>query len=230
VFVPPQTTEAPRVEEPTFPGTLVLPPNVERAPAVILLHGSEGGAGGLLRIAREWTQRGFIALALCYYGCEGTPTTLNDVPVETVGRAVEYLRGRDDVDPDAIGVVGYSRGAEFALIAGVLDDRIGAVASIMGSYLVVPGYPNGGIAWTYEGKPLPWEVIPVERINGPVLVVHGERDDVWPVANSYHLADRLARHDRPYELVVYPSAGHSFNLSADATERAIAFMQQAFGR
>lgn len=50
--------------------------------------------------------------------------------------------------------------------------------------------------------------IPVERINGPVLLLSTE-DDGGP-GPAYHqiAADRLAAHGRPYEHVVYPGAGH----------------------
>ncbi len=53
--------------------------------------------------------------------------------------------------------------------------------------------------------------IPVERINGPVLLISGQDDQMWP---SHVLADiamkRLARHHHPfpYTHLSYPGAGH----------------------
>jgi len=48
--------------------------------------------------------------------------------------------------------------------------------------------------------------IPVERINGPVLLLTGELDG----GAAFHriAADRLAAHGRPHEHVVFPGAGH----------------------
>lgn len=43
-------------------------------------------------------------------------------------RVVDYLLGRDDVDPRRIGITGHSRGGKMALLAGALDERISLVA------------------------------------------------------------------------------------------------------
>ncbi|GAA0928873.1 acyl-CoA thioesterase/bile acid-CoA:amino acid N-acyltransferase family protein [Virgisporangium aurantiacum] len=50
--------------------------------------------------------------------------------------------------------------------------------------------------------------IPVERINGPVLLLSGECDASSGPAFHQFAADRLAAHGRPHEHVVYPGAGH----------------------
>jgi dienelactone hydrolase len=50
--------------------------------------------------------------------------------------------------------------------------------------------------------------IPVERINGPVLLLSTEDDGAAGPAYQQIAADRLAAHGRPYEHVVYPGAGH----------------------
>jgi dienelactone hydrolase len=50
--------------------------------------------------------------------------------------------------------------------------------------------------------------IPVERINGPVLLLSTEDDGAAGPAYHQIAADRLAAHARPYEHVVYPGAGH----------------------
>jgi dienelactone hydrolase len=50
--------------------------------------------------------------------------------------------------------------------------------------------------------------IPVERINGPVLLLSAEND--YGHGPAYHriAADRLAAHGRPHQHIVYPGAGH----------------------
>jgi dienelactone hydrolase len=57
--------------------------------------------------------------------------------------------------------------------------------------------------------------IPVERINGPVLLLSGEDDQFFPSALSSEAArERLARHKHPYpyEHVSYAGAGHVFGM------------------
>ncbi|WP_276301143.1 acyl-CoA thioester hydrolase/BAAT C-terminal domain-containing protein [Halorussus lipolyticus] len=52
--------------------------------------------------------------------------------------------------------------------------------------------------------------IPVERIDGPVLLVSGGDDAIWPSADLAGVADdRLADHSWPAEHLVFPDAGHA---------------------
>lgn len=50
--------------------------------------------------------------------------------------------------------------------------------------------------------------IPVERISGPVLLLSTADDGGYGPGYHRIAADRLARHGRPHEHVVYPGAGH----------------------
>lgn len=54
--------------------------------------------------------------------------------------------------------------------------------------------------------------IPVERIDGPVLLVSGGADSIWPAADLAEVAiDRLAANDHSWSAdhLVYPEAGHA---------------------
>jgi hypothetical protein len=58
---------------------------------------------------------------------------------------------------------------------------------------------------------LPEAVIPVEQINGPVLLISGTADRVWPATMLSEFArERLAAHGHPYPYVhlAYEGAGH----------------------
>ena len=210
-----------------FPGVLIVPDQPGPFPAVVVLHGSEGGVNASQALAERVAEKGFIALALCYFGCPQTPTSLQNIDIEKVIQAVDYLRHRPDVRPEAIALLGGSRGAELALIVGALDPDVHAVIAMMGSPWVNGGYPSGGTAWLYQGRPLPFYNIPVEQINGPVLILHGEHDSVWPVDNAYLLADRLAAHGHPYELAVYAGRDHDVGLSPfDALNRTVSFLER----
>ena len=57
--------------------------------------------------------------------------------------------------------------------------------------------------------------IPLERINGPVLLVSGDDDALWPSTTFSELAvERLqkARHRYPVRHLAYPDAGHSIQV------------------
>lgn len=54
--------------------------------------------------------------------------------------------------------------------------------------------------------------IPVERIRGPVMLIGGRDDGLWPSARFVELAaERLAKHGHPYPVVAisYDDAGHT---------------------
>jgi pimeloyl-ACP methyl ester carboxylesterase len=60
------------------------------------------------------------------------------------------------------------------------------------------------------GQPVPHDgqgVIAVDRIRGPVFLLCGDQDLLWP---SCSYADAMARrlHGHPYDLVREPGAGH----------------------
>jgi dienelactone hydrolase len=60
--------------------------------------------------------------------------------------------------------------------------------------------------------PLPADVfIPVERTNGPILLVSGDTDGMWPASRmARQIMERLAAHKHPFTSrhVHYPNAGH----------------------
>lgn len=106
-------------------------------------------------------------------------------------------------------------------------------------------------AWTQHGKPVPFLIpkigagptgfdwylaalndphadprasIPVERIKGPVLLLNGADDRLWP---SPQMADRIMarlhahRHRYPDEHVSYAGNGHVFQLPNEATTQLV---------
>ncbi len=234
-------------------GALYRPGDGRRHPGVIILGGSEGGFDGL--DAAMLASRGFVALSLGYFGANGLPRTLQKIPIEYFGKAVRWMRSLPEVDPDAIAMLGASRGAEAALTAASILPEVKAVVAISPSHVCWEGATGsqlpGGPAWTYGSKPLPyvpirislrfaaqyaWSAIartpvaltplflenlaspevaaaeiPVERIHGPVLLLCGDDDRVWPSwLMSGRIIERLRRSRRPYpdELLSYHGAGH----------------------
>jgi dienelactone hydrolase len=144
-------------------GKLMLPSHGDqndRIPAVILLGGSEGGIDdtGATLLASH----GYAALTLAYFGVDGVPSELVNIPVECVLQAVKWLQARPEIDRGRIAVAGASRGSELALLAASVSSEIKAVIAKSPSSVVWGGISKspevrGSVsAWTYEGKPLPF--------------------------------------------------------------------------
>ena len=142
-------------------GKLMLPAQsaASRGPGVIRLGGSEGGldeAGAALLASH-----GYVALSLAYFGIEGLPSDLVEIPVEYSIRALEWLQARPEIDPDRIAIIGGSRGSELALLTASFRPDVRSVVAMGPSGVVWGGIPKSPrpspvAAWTYEGKPLPF--------------------------------------------------------------------------
>ena len=242
---PPGVTRA-DVRDGGLYGELYAPEHGARLPAIIVMGGSEGGLDVMSGMAISFARQGYAALALAYWKAPGLPQTLEGVPLEYFDRAVAWLKARPEVDPKAIGAIGWSRGSEAVLLLGSRNPDVHAVAAIAPSGIVWQGLNYAdmrhvGAAWTAAGRPLPYvtpdgsayrpngpmrpmftaafpdadrrpeTAIPVERINGPILLISGEDDQLWP---SSQMAGRIVarlqakgfRHG--VQNLVYPGAGH----------------------
>ena len=236
-------------------GVMYHPATGSRFTAVIMLAGAEAGIHE--DDAALLAAHGFTVLALALAGVPGRPPTLQDIPLEYAGLAIDHLRALPFVHPDRLAVIGGSKGGEAALLIGSTYPTVTGVVSIVGSGLMIAGITQDVMTgsfldilrtpvanWTLGGEPLPYlptvvtpeleklvaegapvqlrmafepgltpdvvarATIPVERINGPVLLLAGELDGSGGPVFHQIAADRLAAHGRPHEHVVYPGAGH----------------------
>ncbi len=213
----------------------VRPQGKKNLSPLIVLGGSAGGINPA-RAARL-ADEGFAALAVGYFRLPGLSPTLAHIPLEYFGGAIEWLLARPEVSGSTVGVLGGSRGAELALQLASLDQRIGAVVAYAPSSVRWAGYPVARplpeAAWLFDGKPLPFmlpdgrqlsfdqalnlrherrhAVIEVEKSAGPILLISGEDDQVWPSTRMAHqIIRRLGQKGFPYEYrhLSYLTAGH----------------------
>lgn len=143
-----------------FAGTICTPAASGKHPAILLLGGSEGG-DMMKRLAPRFAQYGYVAVSVAYFKEPGLPQSLENVPVETIGKALEAVAKRSDVDPDRIAIMGGSKGGELALLAASTYPQIHAVIADVGSPFAWQGIPDGAIAephssWSLHGKPVPY--------------------------------------------------------------------------
>ncbi|PSP84761.1 hypothetical protein BRC83_04795 [Halobacteriales archaeon QS_1_68_17] len=139
-------------------GTLVEAPGDGPGPGVLLLHGSAGNRP--VAQARVLAAHGFTVLALQYVSPDHPelPDALVEVPVEYADRAVAWLADHDATTADPVGVGGFSRGGELALLLGTRHE-VGAVVNWLGAGMLfhahVPGEPPPDTsAWSLDGDPL----------------------------------------------------------------------------
>jgi dienelactone hydrolase len=181
------------VTEP-FVGTLCVPAERKRHPAILLFGGWPGG--DLMRdTARELAGRGYVAASVVYFG-EGTAQeTLIDVPVEVAGRAIAALRARDDVDARRLAVLGTSKGGEYALLVAASFPEVTAVVANVPSPFAWFGLGDGGrptgCSWSRAGKSV--ACVPQDPAAGQRVWETMQSGEPLVLRDSYELS--LARAD-----------------------------------
>ena len=106
---------------------------------------------------------------------------------------------RRNLPPSALALVGFSQGTMMALHVGLR--RAAAPAAIVG-YSGMLVLPNDGAPDTVAAE---------IRSRPPVLLVHGDRDELIPVQALFHSAEALAALDVPTEWHISPGIGHGID-------------------
>jgi len=165
--------------------------------------------------AKMLAQQGFAVHILHYFDRTGTSfadkqTIFKNFPIwmKTLWDAVSYVEKQPHVDTERIGLMGFSLGAYLSLSAASIDKRVRAVVEFFGG--------------------LPKEMKLFMRRLCPVLILHGDADPTVPVEEAYHLQQVLEKKGIPYEMRIYPGAGHGFSGDAwrDAGMRSYAFLKK----
>ncbi len=193
-------------------------------PAVIALYGAGGGVSGMERYAGMLAAQGFAVYLLHYFDRTGNvsadkptidkATIIRNFPLwmKTLWDAISFVAIQPQVDPQRIALLGFSLGAYLSLANSAIDHRIKAVVEFFGG--------------------MPKEMNFFMRRLCPVLILHGEADSTVPVEEAYQLQKLLEKKGIPYEVKIYPGAGHGFEDQAiwrDAGLRSLQFLQKHLG-
>jgi dipeptidyl aminopeptidase/acylaminoacyl peptidase len=134
-------------------------------------------------------------------------------------KVVDALEALPYVDPQRVGVMGWSFGGYMTMWMQGQTDRFAAIASMMGLYDLESFYGATEELWFPE-KDLcgpPWSSEDyerwspsnhVERFETPALVITGELDYRVPYTQSLDYFTALQKMGVPSRLIVFPGAGH----------------------
>ena len=190
-------------------GYLRQPRDPGPLPAVVLLHGCNGG---WQQLDERWGARigswGYVTLTVDRFGPRGIISTCTGgAPPATVFdayRALTFLAQRPFVDPDRVAVIGFSQGGWLALTS-VERGTIERLSNEKFRAAIAFYPPCLGIK---------------DSMTVPTLILIGELDDWTPADECRNLAEgrddygisRQKGLGVPIELVVYPGAYHGFDI------------------
>ena len=146
------------VREHGLVGTAYYPAESGKHPAMIVVAGATGGVPAPAAHPAGLASHGYVVLALAYFNAEGLPPLIKNIPLEYFKTAVDWLKSQPLVDPDRVGILGTSRGAELALLLGATyPTSLRVIVGNVPGGVVWPGMSDDSDdpAWTLNGKPFP---------------------------------------------------------------------------
>ena len=229
-------------------------------PGILVLGGSEGGIGSAEARAAILASHGYAALALAYFGIDNLPSHLAEIPLEYFKSAIDWLSHRENINPNALAVMGMSKGAELALLLATRLSELRAVVAYAPSSVAWAAVGKPGPSWTFKGEPVPFVPIspaakprfeddgktmvispiyleslqnreavqqariPVEKINGPVLLISGGDDQLWPselMADMVMARLKETKFRQAYQHIAYKDAGHYIGIPYGPTGHTV---------
>ena len=185
---------------------------------VVFLHGYGADGRDLIDIGRAWQQllphAAFVSphapepcgqapagrqwFALTFRNPEERWIGVNAAGPQ-LERFVDAELKRRNLPPGALALVGFSQGTMMALHVGLR--RATAPAAIVG-YSGIFVLPNNAAPEAFVGE---------IKSRPPVLLIHGDRDDLIPAQALFHASQALAALEIPVEWHLSPGVGHGID-------------------
>jgi dipeptidyl aminopeptidase/acylaminoacyl peptidase len=208
------------------------------APTVLLVHGGPWVRGNHWAWQAEpqfYASRGYLVVEVDFRGSQGYGTRHLHAGQKQWGQkmqddlddALAWAVKQGLADPQRVCIVGASYGGYAALMGLARGGVACAVASLAPTDLAKLGSRHWSDAGEedlnfslprYLGDPVADAAMLaanspihlVDKLQGPLLLAYGERDERVPLAHGTQLRDALTAAGRPPEWVAYPGEGHGF--------------------
>ena len=164
----------------------------------------------------------------CTYGELGKYETVDQI------EAARYLASLPYVDPDRIGIYGWSYGGFMALNCILKGNDVFRAAIAVAPVTswrfydtiyteIYNGLPQDNPSGYDDNSPIHF----ADRLKGKLLIAHGTGDDNVHIQNTYEMISKLVEYDKPFELYVYPDRNHGMGPSRHhLMERCIEFVKR----
>jgi acetyl esterase/lipase len=236
-----------RVREVSIPTlTVYLPPKEKATGAAVII--CPGGGYSILamslegqEVAAELAKMGHVAIVLKYrLPSDRIMKDKETGALQDAQEAIRVVRARAsswNIDPNKVGIMGFSAGGHLASTAGthfnrpVRQDLAGT--NLRPDFMIL-GYPvvsfsdelanmgtrnsQLGTSPSPEKKKLYSAEEQVTSQTPPTFIVHTQDDKAVKVGNSIKLYEALTAKNIPSELHIYPKGGHGFGINNKKTD------------
>jgi dipeptidyl aminopeptidase/acylaminoacyl peptidase len=192
-------------------------------PALLLIPGHATSARQWIPNGLTFAGEGFACLAISQPGygkSEGPGDYVGPKTIKVLTEGYRRLQREPFVDGKRMGILGYSRGGMAASLLAVQLDDVKAVVLGAGIYDFKRAYDETGLdgirdnmkaetGMTDEAIKERSSVLQMEKLNCPVLILHGQMDVNVPVSQAHLLRDRLSALKKEFEIQIFPDLAHS---------------------
>ena len=225
-------------------GLIVRPPTFtagRRYPALLRIHGGPNSQDeNAFNFERElFAANGYVVIAVNYRGSNGRGNAYqkaifadwgNKEVVDLLG-AVDHIEKLGFIDPDRLGIGGWSYGGILTNYTIAADPRFKAAISGAGSSNQISMYGTDQYIQQYENElGPPWKTQDVwlkvsypffhaDRIKTPTLFMGGEKDFNVPLLGSEQMYQALRSLGVATELVIYPNQHHGITIPSYRVDR-----------
>ena len=197
---------------------------------VLLCHGNGGNVGDRVEHARLLARAGFDVLLFDYRGYGASTGRPSEEGTYRDARAArEALLGQAEVEESRVVYLGESLGAAVALKLALEAPPAGVV--------LLSAFTSVRVMAREHYPYLPAAVVPdaypslsrIEELRAPLLVLHGERDEIVPASHGRALFEAARE---PKALHLFPRVGHNdlIELAGDDYAERIASWWDGLGR
>jgi fermentation-respiration switch protein FrsA (DUF1100 family) len=210
----------------TLSGWYLVPPKAHHA--MLYCHGNAGDIRDWVHAAPPFIEAGCALFIFDYRGYGRSQGKPSEEGLYRDGEAAwEWLQKRAEKEGLPASILGKSLGSAVAIHAAIknpptsliLDSAFTSMREVVAAN--APWIPGAAIPPLYES------IERVPALTCPVLVIHGGRDTLVPLAHGHRIYDRLLA---PKRLMVIEEAGHNdISLFPEYHHRILSFVREPRG-